>query len=111
MHRAAQGLHELAHDRQSQAAPARVLAARRIEAGEALEDPGPVGGGDAGAVVADGQQSPRPVVTDLDGHTGPRIALRVAEEVLQHARERVAVRLREHLVRRIDELYVDAASR
>src|ERR1700694_2261600 len=45
------GRHDLAHDRQAEPAPAGIAGPAVVETGESLEDAGPVGAGDARAVV------------------------------------------------------------
>ena len=79
-------LRDLADDREPEPAPASRPRARLVGAPEAVEDPLPMLGGDAGAVVGDGE--PRPAVELAVREADARALGRDADGVVEQVRDR-----------------------
>lgn len=75
------GFGDVAGDREAEPDASPVAAAGRVQPGEPLEDPFPVGVGDAVPVVGDDQLAVLTVPAHLDQHRAPGMALRVVQEV------------------------------
>jgi len=80
-------LGDAAHEREAEPHPARVAAARPLEAREALEHPLPLGLGDPGAVVVHREHDLVPLAREA--HLDPRAGVprRVVQQVARDARE------------------------
>ena len=88
--RAMVALDDLAGDGQAETGAAGVTAAGAVEPGEALEDPLPIAGGHARAVIGDHQPGVIVVARERDPDGRATMARRVLEQVADHSRQLVA---------------------
>ncbi|GHI20456.1 hypothetical protein Shyd_18270 [Streptomyces hydrogenans] len=72
-------------DGEAEAGSAGAAGAGFVEAGEPVEDAGPVGGWNAGAVVLDGQDQVGSGSAYGDGDLGPCVAAGVSKEVAKQS--------------------------
>src|SRR5882757_2532704 len=85
VHAPAVGQHDVADDGQAQPGATAVTATGVVQTGETFEDAIPVGRGDSGSVVGDGQGDIAAVVVQADGDRVVGVPDGVVEEVGHHA--------------------------